>query len=137
MQRCLAAIAAWTPPAASVVELYAGCGVIGLSLAARGAARRVVCVEVNPDSGEAFRVTQQALAASNPVRLVPGDWQIVAVWHCAALVCILEGGLLYGGRCRVFLTGVARLWLRVSNTSSMGPHDRHFVLTKNLLVCAA
>jgi tRNA/tmRNA/rRNA uracil-C5-methylase (TrmA/RlmC/RlmD family) len=35
MQRCLAAIAAATPAGASVVELYAGCGVIGLALAAQ------------------------------------------------------------------------------------------------------
>lgn len=32
---CLAAIAAATPPGSSVVELYAGCGVIGLALAAQ------------------------------------------------------------------------------------------------------
>jgi tRNA/tmRNA/rRNA uracil-C5-methylase (TrmA/RlmC/RlmD family) len=35
MQRCLAAITASTPAGASVVELYAGCGVIGLALAAQ------------------------------------------------------------------------------------------------------
>jgi tRNA/tmRNA/rRNA uracil-C5-methylase (TrmA/RlmC/RlmD family) len=35
MQRCLAAVAAATPAGASVVELYAGCGVIGLALAAQ------------------------------------------------------------------------------------------------------
>jgi methylase of polypeptide subunit release factors len=35
MQRCLSAIAAATPAGSSVVELYAGCGVIGLALAAQ------------------------------------------------------------------------------------------------------
>lgn len=67
MQQCLSAIAAATPPGSSVVELYAGCGVIGLSLAAAAAASKVVCVEVNPESSKAFEVTKAQLARSNKV----------------------------------------------------------------------
>ncbi len=75
MQSCLSEIAAATPPGASVVELYAGCGVIGLSLAAAGVASSVVCIEVNPDSAGAFKATQARLAATNPVsNFVIGCW---------------------------------------------------------------
>eukprot|EP00878_Enallax_costatus_P024877 GHUV01026571.1.p1 GENE.GHUV01026571.1~~GHUV01026571.1.p1 ORF type:complete len:203 (+),score=75.58 GHUV01026571.1:565-1173(+) len=65
MQKCLSAIAAATPPGSSVVEYYAGCGVIGLSLAAAGVARKVVCVEVNPESLKAFDITRAQLAKNN------------------------------------------------------------------------
>ncbi|KAF6252247.1 hypothetical protein COO60DRAFT_1644211 [Scenedesmus sp. NREL 46B-D3] len=50
----------------SFVQLYAGCGVIGLALAAQGAASKVVCIEVNPGSAAAFKATQAALARSKP-----------------------------------------------------------------------
>lgn len=90
MQRCLSAIAAAVPPDASVVEYYAGCGVIGLSLAAAGVARQVVCVEVNPDSKKAFEVTAAQLAKSNKVRfwmtvrILP--WLRVLIELCCILV---------------------------------------------------
>jgi hypothetical protein len=36
----------------------------------QGAASKVVCIEVNPDSATAFKVTQAALAHSNPVSIL-------------------------------------------------------------------
>jgi len=44
--RMLHAAAQWVPPGAQVVELYAGVGTIGMSLAAAGRAASVRCVEV-------------------------------------------------------------------------------------------
>jgi hypothetical protein len=67
MQRCLSAVAAATPPRSSVLELYAGSGVIGLSLAAAGAARKVVCVEVNPLAKQPFDASLAKLAATDKV----------------------------------------------------------------------
>jgi tRNA G37 N-methylase Trm5 len=68
MQRCLATIAAAVPKKCSVLELYAGSGVIGLSLYVAGVARRVVCVEVNPLARQPFDLSLARLAASNQVR---------------------------------------------------------------------
>lgn len=67
MQRCLTAIAAAIPPNSSVLELYAGSGVIGLSLAAAGAAAKVVCVEINPLARQPFEASLAKLATSNKV----------------------------------------------------------------------
>jgi tRNA/tmRNA/rRNA uracil-C5-methylase (TrmA/RlmC/RlmD family) len=65
MQQCLTAVAAAVPKNSSVLELYAGSGVIGLALAAAGVARRVVCVEINPAAAQSFRASVAKLADSN------------------------------------------------------------------------
>lgn len=85
MQACLAALVADTPRGSAVLELYAGAGVIGLALAAAGAASRVVCVEVNPGAADAFAATQARLAASKPVR----DTDLRCLLHhcCCGLCC--------------------------------------------------
>jgi hypothetical protein len=50
------------------VPHHAGSGVIGLSLAAAGAVRRVVAVEVNPLAAGPFEQSVRRLAQSDPVR---------------------------------------------------------------------
>ena len=74
MQRCLAAVAAAVPKNSSVLELYAGSGVIGLSLAAAGVARRVVCVEINPAATQSFRASAAKLALIKKVCGVGVGW---------------------------------------------------------------
>lgn len=53
----------WTPPGASVLELYAGVGVIGLNLVLT--AKTVTCVEINPFSLECFERSRLKLSAEN------------------------------------------------------------------------
>ncbi|XP_027101935.2 uncharacterized protein [Coffea arabica] len=54
----------YVPHGASVVDLYAGAGVIGLSLAAMRKCRLVKCVEVNRESKMSFGKTVERLPAS-------------------------------------------------------------------------
>lgn len=61
-------------PGKAVVELYAGSGIIGLSLIATRACRVVRCVEVNKDSGAAFQLSLSRLPMPSRSRIS---------WHCA------------------------------------------------------
>uniref|UniRef100_A0A3Q7FEN6 Methyltransferase small domain-containing protein n=1 Tax=Solanum lycopersicum TaxID=4081 RepID=A0A3Q7FEN6_SOLLC len=51
----------YVPQGASVVDLYAGAGVIGLSLAVSRRCRSVKCVEVNKESRQSFEKTVERL----------------------------------------------------------------------------
>ncbi|XP_049393625.1 uncharacterized protein LOC125858006 isoform X2 [Solanum stenotomum] len=51
----------YVPQGASVVDLYAGAGVIGLSLAVSRKCRSVKCVEVNKESRQSFEKTVERL----------------------------------------------------------------------------
>ncbi|MCD7455043.1 hypothetical protein HAX54_026920 [Datura stramonium] len=51
----------YVPQGASVVDLYAGAGVIGLSLAFSRKCRSVKCVEVNKESRQSFEKTVERL----------------------------------------------------------------------------
>ena len=59
MDRCLAAMQRHVPPRSTVVDLHAGVGTIGLSLAATRAPHWVRCVEIN---GQGLRPFQQSAA---------------------------------------------------------------------------
>ncbi|XP_047329349.1 uncharacterized RNA methyltransferase pc1998 [Impatiens glandulifera] len=54
----------YVPLGTSVVDLYAGAGVIGLSLAATRKCRSVKCVEVNKESKQSFEKTAERLSKS-------------------------------------------------------------------------
>lgn len=51
----------YVPQGASVADLFAGVGVIGLALAASGRARSVACIEINPESSRPFAVSKALL----------------------------------------------------------------------------
>ncbi|KAL6580310.1 hypothetical protein OROMI_008334 [Orobanche minor] len=59
---------------ASVVDLYAGAGVIGLSLAATRKCRYVKCVEVNKEAKHSFEMTASRM---------PADMESSISWHQA------------------------------------------------------
>lgn len=61
-------------PGKAVVELYAGSGIIGLSLAATCACRAVRCVEVNKEARTSFDLSLARLSSANKSRIS---------WHCA------------------------------------------------------
>lgn len=61
-------------PGKAVVELYAGSGIIGLSLAVNCACRAVRCVEVNKEAKTPFELSLSRLSGSNNSRIS---------WHCA------------------------------------------------------
>jgi tRNA/tmRNA/rRNA uracil-C5-methylase (TrmA/RlmC/RlmD family) len=71
-QRMVARIHAHVPPGSDVVELYAGCGAIGLGLAASCAS--LVCNEISPGSLEGLALGVRELPAEQRarVRIVPG-----------------------------------------------------------------
>lgn len=54
----------YIPHGTSVVDLYAGAGVIGISLAAMRKCRSVKCVEVNKESKQSFEKTVERLPSS-------------------------------------------------------------------------
>ncbi|KAL2622078.1 hypothetical protein R1flu_002283 [Riccia fluitans] len=58
----------------AVVELYAGVGVIGLSLAVTRACRSVKCVEVNKEAKDSFQLSLARVPASVDCKIS---------WHCA------------------------------------------------------
>ncbi|KAL6587395.1 hypothetical protein OROMI_000373 [Orobanche minor] len=64
----------YVPYGASVVDLYAGAGVIGLSLAATRKCRYVKCVEVNKEAKHSFEMTASRL---------PADMESSISWHQA------------------------------------------------------
>ncbi|MCO5558672.1 hypothetical protein L7F22_012258 [Adiantum nelumboides] len=61
-------------PGKAVVELYAGSGIIGLSLAATCACRAVRCVEVNKEAKTPFDLSLSRLSGPNKSSIS---------WHCA------------------------------------------------------
>ncbi|XP_058187470.1 uncharacterized protein LOC131304293 [Rhododendron vialii] len=64
----------YVPVGASVADLYAGAGVIGLSLAVTRKCRSVKCVEVNKESKLSFEKT---------VDRIPNSIDCSISWHCA------------------------------------------------------
>ncbi|CAI9111570.1 OLC1v1011821C1 [Oldenlandia corymbosa var. corymbosa] len=64
----------YVPYGAAVVDLYAGAGVIGLSLAAARRCRSVKCVEVNKESKHSFEKTVERL---------PSNLECNISWHHA------------------------------------------------------
>ncbi|KAH7440508.1 hypothetical protein KP509_04G110700 [Ceratopteris richardii] len=64
----------YVKPGKSIVELYAGSGIIGLSLAATCACRSVRCVEVNKEARTSFDLSLARFSGSNKSTIS---------WHCA------------------------------------------------------
>ncbi|KAL6550208.1 hypothetical protein OROMI_020696 [Orobanche minor] len=64
----------YVPYGASVVDLYAGAGVIDLSLAATRKCRYVKCVEVNKEAKHSFEMTASRM---------PADMESSISWHQA------------------------------------------------------
>lgn len=58
-EQTLATVRAWVPSDASVLELYAGVGVIGFNLVSQS--RDVLCVEINPYAAECFHLSRLKL----------------------------------------------------------------------------
>jgi tRNA1Val (adenine37-N6)-methyltransferase len=69
----LARFAAYGGPYEHAVDLGAGCGAVGLSLAIMGAALRVTGVEIQPDLCEAFRRNVAGNGLSGRVEVVEED----------------------------------------------------------------
>lgn len=78
----------WIPPNENILELYAGIGVIGLSLARLS--KKVLCVEINPYSLECFemsrlklpsniqdKISMRVSSSENALPLIPGNGAIV------------------------------------------------------------
>jgi len=88
--RLVAQVHAWVPDGADVVELYAGCGAIGLGLTLR--ARRVVFNEVSPAGVDGLRMGVAALSPDARARaaVVPGPATAGVDALAAADVAILD-----------------------------------------------
>ncbi|MCE3050885.1 hypothetical protein HAX54_048352 [Datura stramonium] len=67
----------YVPQGASVVDLYAGAGVIGLSLAFSRKCRSVKCVEVNKESRQSFEKTVGWLPTNEPTSWLLGSDVVV------------------------------------------------------------
>ncbi|MBS0604787.1 MAG: class I SAM-dependent RNA methyltransferase [Verrucomicrobia bacterium] len=78
----------WILPNASIIELYAGIGVIGLNLAPES--KEIVCVEINPFASECFelsrlklqveqqkKISMQISSSEDAVRLISGRQAII------------------------------------------------------------
>ena len=75
------------PRGSSVTELYAGGGVIGLTLASGRASWRVKCVEVNRACQLAFQMSRERL---------PAGVQGAVSWHCADASAVKTGAIEVG-----------------------------------------
>ena len=88
--RLVAQVHAWVPHGADVVELYAGCGAIGLGLVAR--AKRVAFNEVSPAGVDGLRMGIAALSPEGRARtaVLPGPATACVDALAAADVVILD-----------------------------------------------
>lgn len=73
MERALSAIQQHTPYGSQVLDLHAGVGCIGLSLAASRHCRLLRCVEINPEGQRPFLASLERLSSTDQTRQLVSD----------------------------------------------------------------